>query len=69
MVHWCKFIASQLQYLMQSNGLDCQIIFLNNFFPIKYLKCFVSVVYLDLFLNNVVVPSANIFCEFCFSFK
>jgi hypothetical protein len=60
MVHWCNFIASQLQYLMQSNGLDRQITFLNTFFPIKYLTFFISVVYLNLFLNNVVVPSAKI---------
>ncbi len=42
---------------MQSNGLDRQITLLNSFFPIKYLIIFDSVVYLNLFLNNVVVPS------------
>ncbi len=62
MVCWRKFIASQLQYLMPSNGLDCQIIFLNTFFPIRYLIFFVSVVYLNLFLNNVLVPTAIYFC-------
>jgi hypothetical protein len=48
---------------MASHGIDRQFIFLNNFFPIKYLIFFVSVVYLNLFLNNVVVPLAII----CFS--
>jgi hypothetical protein len=63
-----SLVVAQLQYLMQSNRLDCQIKFQNSFFPIKYLKIFVSVVYLNLFLNNVVVPS-GVFFEFCFSFK
>jgi hypothetical protein len=53
---WCKFIVSQLQYIMASNGINRQINFLNTFFPIKYLIILVSVVYLNLFLINVVVP-------------
>jgi hypothetical protein len=61
MVCKCSFIASQLKYLMQSNGLDQQITILNPFFPMKHLIFFVFVVYLNSFLNNVVVPSANIF--------
>ncbi len=44
---------------MQSNGLDLKIIFLNTLFAIKYLNFFVSAMYLNLFLNNVVVPPAN----------
>ncbi len=47
---------------MASNGLDHQIKLLKTFFPIKYFKKNVSVVYLKLFLNNVVVPPAIYFC-------
>ncbi len=56
-----QFYCLTIKYLMQSNGLEHQITFLNTFFPIKYLFIFVSVVYLNLFLNNVSVPSANSF--------
>ncbi len=49
---------------MQSNRLDHQITFSNTFFPIKLLNCFVSIVYLNLFLNKVVAPSANFFLSF-----
>jgi hypothetical protein len=44
-----------------SNGLDCQINFLNTFFPINFLQIFISVVYLNSFLINVVVPPAIYF--------
>ncbi len=47
---------------MVSNRLDRQIKFLTTFFPIKYLIFFVSVVYLNLFLINVVVPLAIYVC-------
>jgi hypothetical protein len=63
MVCWFNFIVSQLQYLKQSNGLDHQITFLITCFPINYLKISLSVVYLNLFLNNVVVSFA-IFLSF-----
>ncbi len=33
-----QIYVSQLQYIMALNGLDCQIKFLNTFFPIKDLN-------------------------------
>jgi hypothetical protein len=61
MVRFANLLHHSYNMLKQSNGLDHQIILLNAFFPIKFLKCFLSVVYLNLFQNNVVVPSANTF--------
>jgi hypothetical protein len=70
MVRWCKFIISQLQYIIALHELDRQIKFLNTFFHIKYLIFFVSVVHFNLFLINVVVPPAVYFLfEFRFLLK
>jgi hypothetical protein len=67
MVSWCNFIVSQLQCLMQLNGIDRRIKISDRLFPIKYLNSFVSVVYLNSFLNNVLVSFVNFF-EFSLSF-
>jgi hypothetical protein len=47
---------------MQSNGLDRQITF-KHVLSNKIFEFFISIVYLNSFLNNVAVPSANIFCS------
>ncbi len=57
-----NLLPRKVQYLMPSNGLDRQIIFLDTFFPIKYLIFFVSIVYWNSCLYNKVVPPAIYFC-------
>jgi hypothetical protein len=59
---WCKFIVSQLQYIMALNELDRQIIFLNTFFPIKYYYFFCFCCLFKFVSNQCSSSTCNLFC-------